>query len=76
MDGTVPSRGSGDFTVREIYARGFGKIVSRKLSLNVEYDGGGLFGEPHQDFYLTGNVDVETSGAAATSPLSGLFGSS
>ncbi|GAA2062962.1 hypothetical protein [Williamsia deligens] len=79
VKGTVPGRGSGDYTIESINVPGgFGKVVSNKLSLRVETEGPGLTGDAWQDFYLTGNVQVETSavGGGAGNPFAGLFGSS
>ncbi|MEH3156160.1 MAG: hypothetical protein PGN29_12725 [Gordonia paraffinivorans] len=80
VNGTLPGRGSGDYTIDSINVPGkFGKVVSNKLNLNVVYEGPGLTGDAWQDFYLTGDVQVETSsvgGGAAGNPFAGLFGSS
>lgn len=80
VKGTVPGRGSADYTIESINVPGsFGKVVSNKLNLNVQTEGFGLTGDAWQDFYLTGNVEVETSGVgggAAGNPFAGLFGSS
>jgi hypothetical protein len=84
--GTIPSRGSGDFTITDFTVPEFGTLArpGQKLHLNVTSEGFGLTGDAWQDFYLSGNLDIVPPPTGDNGgffddlrdALSGVFGSS